>query len=370
MRTRAKDHGQLDIEPPLAQSPQVSRALRWSIFLRRHRSGVLCSLCSRSERDRLVCGPHHHLLPVIRSASQDRGLVQPHWSPARRRARFLIPVLLVAGRALTELLAIAGAFQNFVEQEHGAIVASIERITGRVGLDAATIAGWTSAHASDLTAAVGERAVAAAAGVTAAVMSLIFIVFATFLLLRDGDRVVASVRDLLPFERARSEALLLRIGAVVHGSVHSVVVVAVVQGALCGGMFWLLGVPSPALWGLATVICSVLPFGAAAVWVPGAIYLAVMGEWQRAIVMAVWGAGVVSTIDNFLRPRLMAGRVGLDELPMFFAMLGGLSVFGVLGIVLGPVTFATAAALVQVLTETNATRTAESPAVLPRPHDR
>jgi predicted PurR-regulated permease PerM len=139
-------------------------------------------------------------------------------------------------------------------------------------------------------------------------------------------------------------------------------VVAIVQGALCGAMFWLLGVPSAALWGLATVICSVLPvFGAAAVWVPGAIYLAVIGEWQRAIIMAVWGAAVVSTIDNFLRPRLVAGRVGLDELPMFFAMLGGLSVFGVLGIVLGPVTFATAAALVQILTDTSDTgNTAES----------
>ena len=75
------------------------------------------------------------------------------------------------------------------------------------------------------------------------------------------------------------------------------------------------------------------------------------GAWSHAIVLAIWGALVVSGIDNVLRPRLVAGRVGLSELSMFFALLGGLSVFGALGVVLGPVVFATAAAIVETLRE-------------------
>ena len=101
-------------------------------------------------------------------------------------------------------------------------------------------------------------------------------------------------------------------------------------------MFWVLGIPAAALWGAVAVFASVLPVvGAFAVWGPGVVYLAVTGAVPRAIVLAIWGAIVVSGIDNVLRPRLVAGSVGLSELAMFFALLGGLSVFGALR-VLGP----------------------------------
>ena len=133
---------------------------------------------------------------------------------------------------------------------------------------------------------------------------------------------------------------------------YGVVVIAVVQGALCGAIFWILGIPSAALWGMVTVVTSVLPVvGAAGVWAPGAAYLAATGQWTRAIILAVFGTAVISTVDNFLRPRLVGGRVGLSELVMFFSLLGGLQVFGVLGIVLGPVLFAIAAAILEALSD-------------------
>ena len=88
---------------------------------------------------------------------------------------------------------------------------------------------------------------------------------------------------------------------------------------------------------------SVLPLiGAAAVWIPGKLYLLVIGHWAQAIVLAVWGTAVISGVDNFLRPKLVGDRVGLSELVIFFAVLGGLQVFGLLGIVMGPVVFAIA----------------------------
>jgi hypothetical protein len=119
-------------------------------------------------------------------------------------------------------------------------------------------------------------------------------------------------------------------------------------------MFWLLGIPAAALWGLVTVFASMVPFvGTAGVWVPGTVYLLMTGAWPQAVVLAVWGAAVVSSVDNFLRPRLVAGRVRLSGVAMFVAMLGGLQAFGVLGIILGPVVFATAAAIVDVLRDTD-----------------
>jgi predicted PurR-regulated permease PerM len=193
----------------------------------------------------------------------------------------------------------------------------------------------------------------AAAGVGGALLSFAFTAFATFLLLRNGERLVAAISDLLPFERTRSEALLLRIREVVYASVYGVATIATIQGVLCGGMFWLLGVPAAALWGLVTVFASMVPFvGTAAVWVPGTVYLLATGAWPKALVLGVWGAAVVSSVDNFLRPRLVAGRVRLSGVAMFVAMLGGLQAFGALGIIVGPVLFATAVAILDVLRET------------------
>jgi predicted PurR-regulated permease PerM len=218
-------------------------------------------------------------------------------------------------------------------------------------LDADAIAAWERQHGGELARDAGHATVWVAAAVADAVASFVVVVFALFLVLREGPRIVTVILDLLPFEPQRSEAVLLRIRDVVHGSMHGVVVIALVQGALCGAMLWLVGLPSAALWGAATVVTSVIPLlGAAAVWAPAALYLALTDDWGRAIVVAVWGAAVVSSIDNFLRPRLVGDRVGLSELAMLFALLGGVRAFGLVGIVLGPVIFATVAAIVDVLT--------------------
>jgi predicted PurR-regulated permease PerM len=203
----------------------------------------------------------------------------------------------------------------------------------------------------------------AAAGLGGAVLSFALIAVATFLLLRHGETLIATIPDLLPFERTRSEALLVRVRDVVHASLHGVVTIAVIQGVLCGVMFWLLGVPGAALWGLVTVFASVVPFvGTAAVWVPGTVYLLITGAWPKAIVLAVWGGAVVSSVDNVLRPRLVAGRVRLSGLAMFVAMLGGLQAFGALGIILGPVIFATAAAILALLRDTQPSHPARADA--------
>lgn len=135
-------------------------------------------------------------------------------------------------------------------------------------------------------------------------------------------------------------------------------------------MSWLLGIPSAALWGMVTMFASVLPVvGAFAVWGPGTVYLAINGGSPQAVVLAIWGTLVVSGIDNVLRPRLVAGRTGLSELAMFFALLGGLQVFGGLGLVLGPVAFAAALSIIDALREPNGVATpVNDPATNRREH--
>jgi predicted PurR-regulated permease PerM len=267
----------------------------------------------------------------------------------------LVPLLFIGGVAVRQLLTVRDWLrQAFLDPDGMShrVTAALAPLTQRLGLTPDAIGAWVSAHVSEWVAGAGQYTMSAAAGAGGAMLSFALIAVATFLLLRHGETLVGTIPDLLPFERKRSEALLVRIRDVVHASMHGVVTIATIQGVLCGGMFWLLGIPAAALWGLVTVFASVVPFvGTAAVWVPGAVYLLATGAWPKAIVLAVWGAAIVSSVDNLLRPRLVAGRVRLSGLAMFVAMLGGLQAFGALGIILGPVLFATAAGIVDVLRE-------------------
>ena len=268
----------------------------------------------------------------------------------------VVPLVLIAGVAVNQLLALGDSLRQALLDPDGMnrrLTAALSPLTQRLGLDVDAIVAWASEHASEWVAGAGQYTMSAAAGLGGALLSFALTAFGTFLMLRHGGRLVDTIPDLLPFERTRTEALLLRIRDVVHASMYGVVAIATIQGVLCGGMFWLLGIPGAALWGLVTMFASTVPFvGTAAVWVPGTVYLVVSGSWPKAIVLAVWGAAVVSSVDNLLRPKLVAGRVRLSGVAMFVAMLGGLQAFGALGIILGPVLFATAAAILDVLRET------------------
>jgi predicted PurR-regulated permease PerM len=319
-----------------------TRALTWAIFV--GAAGIVAAVCVAILRPfahviawaatlAIVCDPLQQKL-VVRTG---RVAVSALVTSVVAVLACLVPLLLLAAVAVNEGIALARSVQP-------------SRMVWPPGLAVPAVATWIEQHVSDVWRGAGQYTLTIANGLLDAVISSVLVIFAMFLLLRDGKALVAAIPDLLPFERRRSEALLARIKDVVLASVYGVVVIALLQGALCGAMFRVLGIPAAALWGAVTVFASVLPVvGAFAVWGPGVVYLALTGAVPRAIVLAIWGTFVVSGIDNVLRPRLVAGRVGLSELAMFFALLGGLSVFGALGVVLGPVAFATAAAIVEEL---------------------
>jgi len=184
--------------------------------------------------------------------------------------------------------------------------------------------------------------------IVSSIIKAFFVIFTMYYLFRDSDKIVARLPDAFPLRREQSEAIILRIQQVVSASVYGVVSIAVIQGILGGLMFWILGIPSPLLWAvLMAFVCMIPVAGSFLVWLPLSIYLMIGGYWTRAVVLIVWGALVISTIDNFLRPKLVGGQTRLHELLVFFSVLGGLSVFGLLGIVLGPVVLAITLGLLQ-----------------------
>ena len=170
------------------------------------------------------------------------------------------------------------------------------------------------------------------------IVKAFFVVFTMYYLFRDGERIVAKLPAALPLSHEQSEAIIVRTQEVVSASVYGVVTIAALQGLLGGLAFWILGIPSPLLWAvLLAFVCMIPIAGSFLVWLP----------LSKAVVLIVWGALVVSTIDNFLRPKLIRKQTKLHELFVFFSVLGGISVFGLLGIVLGPVVLAITLGLLQ-----------------------
>ncbi len=184
--------------------------------------------------------------------------------------------------------------------------------------------------------------------VVGGIVKAFFVVFTMYYLFRDGDKIVAKLPAVLPLSREQSESIITRTQAVVSASVYGVVTIAALQGLLGGLAFWILGIPSPILWAvLMTFVCMIPLLGSFLVWLPLSIYLMLNGHWTKAILLIIWGAVIVSTIDNFLRPKLVGNQTRLHELFIFFSVLGGISVFGLLGIVLGPVVLAITLGLLQ-----------------------
>jgi predicted PurR-regulated permease PerM len=179
-------------------------------------------------------------------------------------------------------------------------------------------------------------------------MSFCLTLYLLFFFLRDRTVVLASARSLSPLPAAETEALFGRMRDTIYATVYGTLAVASVQGLLGGLMFWWLGLAAPLLWGLVMALLSVVPMvGSFVVWIPAAIFLALDGQWGRAVILTLWGALVVGTVDNLLRPILVGNRLKVHTVLIFVSVVGGLLVFGPSGLILGPLTLTITLALLE-----------------------
>jgi predicted PurR-regulated permease PerM len=198
------------------------------------------------------------------------------------------------------------------------------------------------------------------ANVSLFIFNIVLVAFTLFFFFRDGEAIVGCLKRAVPLEDETAESVLQMIAEVVRASINGVVVISLIKGLLAGLAFWVLGVPSPALWGAVGAVASLIPVvGIALVWVPAALALWIQGAALKALILAVYGATLLSLIDNVLYPFLVKGQVRLHTLLVFFSALGGLAVFGFLGFVLGPVVTTLAVMLVEVASEYYAGRPVE-----------
>lgn len=193
------------------------------------------------------------------------------------------------------------------------------------------------------------RFLGGALGMVANIFLVLFILFYFF---RDGDKFRGQFLSVLPLERKRAEELLARTRSIISASVNGVLVIAALQGALGGLMFWILGLPSPLVWGVVMALLAMLPVGGTGIiWFPAALILIFSGHWVKGVILLAFGGLIIGTVDNILRPRLVGGKTGMHDLTIFFSVLGGLKVFGMVGFLLGPVVLAVTFSLLSIYRE-------------------
>lgn len=219
----------------------------------------------------------------------------------------------------------------------------------RFHIDAAKLQEWivrATASVTQFLLTHGKDILVGAFGLLGNLTVMLFILFFFF---RDGDVMAARAIRLLPVEGARRDRLVAHLRGVTEAVVLGTIITAIAQGILVAVAFWIVGLPSPVVFGVLTAIASFVPFvGTSLVLLPATVYLALTeGIWWKAVFMAAWGVLVAGSADNILKPLLISGRAEIGTLPVFLGVIGGLAAFGMAGLFLGPVLVALALALIQ-----------------------
>jgi len=180
-------------------------------------------------------------------------------------------------------------------------------------------------------------------------INLLIMLIALFFFFRNGEAYYRAVTDILPFTQDHKETIAQKFLDTFSAVINGIFLIALLQGLMAGIGFAIFGVPFAVFWGFLAAVLALLPFGGAAlVWVPAAIYLYLTGQTLQSILLAVWGTLLVSLPDNFLKPLIIGRKAKIPSFFLFVAILGGLQVYGALGILFGPVIVTLLAVFVQI----------------------
>lgn len=255
----------------------------------------------------------------------------------------VLPVLLIMTQVVQEAI---GLYQGIQEGDltPGAYVDRIRtafpiitEFFQLVGIDADNLRQRISEFAIAASRYIAQETLSFGQNTLSFIVSLVLMLYLTFFLFRDGSKLTDLLARALPLGDDRERRLFSKFAEVTRATVKGNLIVAMVQGALGGFIFFVLGLPAAVLWGVLMGILSLIPaVGASLVWGPAAIYLYAVGDWVPATVLVLFGAIVIGLADNVLRPILVGRDTKLPDYIVLFSTLGGLVLLGINGFVIGP----------------------------------
>lgn len=257
----------------------------------------------------------------------------------------VLPTSMIASAVVDEATGIVLMFQNgeidvssWLAQARDYLPANIREMAAEAGWSSgARLRERAEAFLSESAGIIVQQAVSMGGSVFSAVLAFGVWLYVTYFLVRDGHRIGPAVMAGLPVERHIASRLSAKFLSIVRATIKGSFVVGIVQGMLGALTFWIVGLPSVALFGVLMGIFSFLPaVGPALIWVPAAIWLLATGAIWQGVVVIVSGVAVIGMADNLLRPMLVGRDTGIPDWIILVTTLGGIALLGLSGIVLGP----------------------------------
>jgi predicted PurR-regulated permease PerM len=294
--------------------------------------------------------PMHHRL--ARRFSPNRAAVL---STLAVNFLLIVPAILVGTLFIREAFAVSRGVQHTLMGQQAPLLAKgWAWIAHHVpGLDPnADVLEMVAQRVQEQAGFLAQRLGTVLKNIATFIFDLFVMVFALFYFFRDADKIVHGVRSILPFDARHRDTMMTQTRNLITASVTTSMVLAAIQGAFGGLGFLLTNLPAPLFWGVAMAFFSLVPVvGSGLIFVPAALWLGFTGYWGRAILLLIICAGVSTIVENVLRPLLLGGRTQLNALVIFIGVLGGVSLFGMLGLVLGPILVAAAVGVLAVYME-------------------
>jgi predicted PurR-regulated permease PerM len=284
---------------------------------------------------------------------------------------FVLPVAVIAGTVVSQAAQLlrrldsfrpAGADGNLEVTDFPWLERPLRWIGEHTSLTLDELQTWIVEGAKHVLQGLMSSGGSVVLGALGTIISFALMLFVLFFVLRDGARFATQVVALLPIESQRRRRLWAHLQDVTRAVFIGIGFTALVQGILLGVGFWIAGLPSPLVFGVFGVLFALIPFvGTTIIWVPGAIWLFTQSDYGHGTFLALWGALVVSSVDNFLRPFLISGRVEVPTVAVFIGVIGGLAAFGFVGLFIGPIVLGLLVALFRFETEARRAQQASPP---------
>ncbi len=251
---------------------------------------------------------------------------------------------------------------NYIRQGHLEKLIEDIRSLGFVQRIEAQVVQWdvlkdaASNWLLNTTKAVGNFA-ASQAGTITKNLALVFfnvlvILVLLFVFLKDGDKIYQFIYNIAPLAEKTKKMVFGQMNDTFSAVIRGQILTSITQAIVAGLIFWFLGLPVPVIFATATFLGSLIPVvGASAVWVPLVIYLVIIQSYIKAVILLIFGILVISLIDNIMKPAIIGEKTKLPYFLLFFGILGGLKVYGLMGIFLAPVVLSVFFALVKIYQE-------------------
>jgi predicted PurR-regulated permease PerM len=188
-------------------------------------------------------------------------------------------------------------------------------------------------------------------GLSAIILKFFLMTVTLFFFFKDGEEVLTKIKALIPLSAKERDNILKKMVEMIQATIYGGIVVALVQGGFGALGFLIVGLPAALFWGAVMALLSFMHIvGPFMVWVPAVVYLLFQGAYAKAVILGIWGSTLVSLSDNFLRPIIISGRTQIHPLLIFFSILGGLYVFGLVGFIAGPLVVTICLAFIDIYT--------------------